>query len=63
MRCSSIDKQLITRLWMSWGQPGHPTVLNAHANRQTHTGVWLPGLTIVCCINIVIAESQVEGNG
>lgn len=45
------------------GQPLNPLVFNACVNGQTRGNVWLPGPSIVCCINIVIAESQVEGNG
>lgn len=60
VRCC-LNKQLV--FWRSWGWSHNPVVVNPRANRGTHTGVWQPGLTIVCCINIVIAASQVEGNG
>lgn len=45
------------------GQPLNPLVFNARVNGQTRSNVWLPGPSIVRCINIVIDESQVEGNG
>lgn len=67
MRCSSIEalnKQLISlRLWQNWGPPPYPAVLNAHANSQSRSGAAVLGLNTVCCINIVINASQVEGNG